>query len=120
MLLKLIKCFDPKDTLPEIIIGLNRKLYSELCFDLLKKISAVNMKHYKEMKEMSEDSMRKKEGCYKDICYALSSNKVLKKLGADFITVIERIMDPFNLEKQPNIPPPFDKTKYIERFSQKS
>ncbi len=108
------ECFDPKDTLSEIIKGLNSKLYPELYFDLLGKIVVTNIKKYK---AISKDILRNKDSEFKPM--AQSSYEVSKKLGADFITIIEKTMDPYNFKKQPNIPPPFDKAKYIKQFSQK-
>ena len=111
------ECFDPKDTLPEIIKGLNSKLFPKLYIDLIIKIGATSMKGYK---AMSEDDFQIRNIENEHERMALSSRKVSKKLGADFITIIERIMNPYNLKNQPNIPPPFDKAKYIKQFSQKS
>ena len=113
-----IECFDPKDTLPEIITGINTKLYPELCFDCLGKISACNMTGYERQSRDFLMTGRNTTQQEKNELHPFPA--VLKKLGADFRTIIERIMDPYNLKKQPNTLPPFDKAKFIKQFSQKS
>ncbi len=103
-----IEYFDPKDTLPEIIKGLNTKLHSEMSLYSIGKLKAIL------------DSRKKTCTSWLRV-NLLCTHIVLEKLGADFITIIEQKMDPYNLKNQPNIPPPFDKAKYIEQlFSQKS
>ena len=90
---------DPKNDLNEIITGINTKLEIEMSSNMSNKL--VNL-----WSQFSQN--------YVNNIYA-----ILKKLGGDFIKTIKQISNPYNFKKQSNIPPPFDKTKYIEQFSQK-